>query len=285
VDLSELVMRGPVRLGTRLPWSDPEFSARMLAEHLDQRHDLASRRTAVIDAQAEWLAALVAPGGRVLDLGCGPGAHLERLARHGHECVGLDMAPAAIAYARDRALEARSSCRYVQQDLRGALPPGAFALVICLFGELSTFAGNELRAVLRNVAGALTPGGRVVIELSTLAGVRRKAERALRWYTAAGGLFGDGPHAVLPEAAWFEAERATGERWWVLREGAERPAAFGSTTRAHDERLPGALADAGLRVEDQFGDVCGSPHDPHADFETFLLAADRHDRVAPLGAT
>jgi hypothetical protein len=80
VDLSELVMRGPVRLGARLPWGDPAFSARMLAEHLDQRHDLASRRTAVIDAQAQWLAALVAPGGRLRDLGCGPGGHLERLA-------------------------------------------------------------------------------------------------------------------------------------------------------------------------------------------------------------
>jgi len=52
----------------------------MLAEHLDQRHDLASRRMAVIDVQAQWLAALVAPGSRVLDLGCGPGLHLERLA-------------------------------------------------------------------------------------------------------------------------------------------------------------------------------------------------------------
>ncbi len=163
-------MRGPVRLGARLPWGDPGFSARMLAEHLDQRHDLASRRTAVIDAQAQRLAAL-----------------------------------------------------------------------------------------------------------STLAGVRRKAGRALRWYTAAGGLFGAGPHAVLQEAAWFEAERATAERWWVLRDGAARPRAFGTTRWAHDQRLPGALADAGLRIEDRYGDACGSPHDPHADFETFVLVANRHD--------
>src|SRR5215470_10809340 len=120
--MSGLVMRGPARLGARLPWSDPEFSARMLAEHLDQRHDLASRRTTVIDAQADWLAALVTPGGRVLDLGCGPGAHLERLALRGHECVGFDVSPAAIAYARDHALDARSPCRYEEQDLRGALP-------------------------------------------------------------------------------------------------------------------------------------------------------------------
>jgi len=64
---------------------------------------------------------------------------------------------------------------HVEQDLRSALPPGPFGLVVCLFGELSTFAGDDLRTVLRNVTGALAPGGRVVIELSTLAGVRRKA--------------------------------------------------------------------------------------------------------------
>ncbi len=30
--------------GDNIPWNDPEFSERMLLEHLTQEHDLASRR-------------------------------------------------------------------------------------------------------------------------------------------------------------------------------------------------------------------------------------------------
>ena len=32
--------------GEKIPWDEPEFSARMLHEHLSQKHDAASRRLA-----------------------------------------------------------------------------------------------------------------------------------------------------------------------------------------------------------------------------------------------
>jgi hypothetical protein len=35
--------------GDNIPWNDPEFSERMLTEHLSQEHDLASRRSETID--------------------------------------------------------------------------------------------------------------------------------------------------------------------------------------------------------------------------------------------
>ena len=36
--------------GEKIPWNEPEFSERMLREHLAQKHDLTSRRLSVIDA-------------------------------------------------------------------------------------------------------------------------------------------------------------------------------------------------------------------------------------------
>ena len=57
--LAALVRREPLRAWaettTDLPWGDPAFSERMLAEHLDQTHDLALRRLAVVEQQVEWL--------------------------------------------------------------------------------------------------------------------------------------------------------------------------------------------------------------------------------------
>ena len=39
----------------KIPWNDPDFSERMLAEHLSQDHDLASRRCVWIDRQVAWI--------------------------------------------------------------------------------------------------------------------------------------------------------------------------------------------------------------------------------------
>ena len=68
--LDRQVPATPWAEGDNLPWDDPAFSQRMLAEHLSQQHDRASRRAATIDAQVRFLARQVAggDGARVLDL-------------------------------------------------------------------------------------------------------------------------------------------------------------------------------------------------------------------------
>ena len=96
VSLLEIAGRQPVGEpwveGEKIPWHDPDFSERMLAEHLSQSHDAASRRFARIDRQVAWIHRELLEGTptRVLDLGCGPGLYTSRLARLGHECVGID---------------------------------------------------------------------------------------------------------------------------------------------------------------------------------------------------
>ena len=45
----------PWAQGDNIPWNDPEFSERMLREHLSSEHDLASRREEIIDRQVSWI--------------------------------------------------------------------------------------------------------------------------------------------------------------------------------------------------------------------------------------
>ncbi|CAL9550243.1 hypothetical protein SUDANB70_04450 [Streptomyces sp. enrichment culture] len=45
-------------------------------------------------------------GGRALELGCGPGRNALYLAAHGYDVDAVDLSPAALAWARERAAEA-----------------------------------------------------------------------------------------------------------------------------------------------------------------------------------
>jgi SAM-dependent methyltransferase len=67
---------------------------------------------------------LVAPRGRALDLGCGPGRNALHLAAAGYEVDAVDLSPAAIAWAGDRAREADPEVRARLRLHRG----DAFAL-------------------------------------------------------------------------------------------------------------------------------------------------------------
>jgi len=239
----------------------------MLREHLTDWHDLASRRPATIDAEVAALRSLAAAEpASVLDLGCGPGLHLERFERAGWTCVGLDVSPAAIAHATQRAGVAS---RFVLGDVRNAPIEGTFDLVVMLFGELSTFEPTDAALVLRRMSSWLAPGGRAVIEVSTPTGVCRKAERGARWYTADGGLFADGPHVVLQEARLVDD--AAVERWWVLDPSTDTPRSYASTTWSLVPMLDDLLADAGLTVATRYGSVDGSAPSDGDDFTTLVL--------------
>jgi len=273
VVLVHLLNRPPMRPGeARLPWDDRDFSARMLAEHLDDRHDLASRRLSTIDSHVSWLRTLLPDGShRVLDLGCGPGLYLERFAADGWACVGVDVSPAAIDYADSRAAEFGWPCEYVLADFRSVEIDGEFDLALCVFGELSTIPMGDVQAVFDRIAQLLQPSGRVVIELSTRAGVRGKGSRPSIWYPANGGLFAEGAHLVLTENAWFEQDDASVQRWWILEPDSTQPRMLGSTTWWHGGGIDAALARSGFTIEQRCGDLSGNPASDGDDFETLVL--------------
>ncbi|MCC9307202.1 class I SAM-dependent methyltransferase [Kitasatospora sp. RB6PN24] len=60
-------------------------------------------------------------GGRALDLGCGPGRNALHLAAHGYEVDAVDLSPAALAWAEDRAAgqgaPPRPQARFHQGDI------------------------------------------------------------------------------------------------------------------------------------------------------------------------
>ncbi len=67
------------------------------------------------------------PGARILDIGCGAGSNSLFLARSGFHVTGLDIAPAAIAAARERARRADLDIDFrVGDALRLPFPDGHF---------------------------------------------------------------------------------------------------------------------------------------------------------------
>ncbi|MDX1648722.1 MAG: class I SAM-dependent methyltransferase [Myxococcota bacterium] len=253
----------------KIPWDDPAFSARMLREHLAQEHDRASRRAGRIERQVAWIhdALLGGRPSRVLDLGCGPGLHTTRLARRGHDCVGIDFAPAAIAHARAVAAREGLRCVHHQRDLReGGLGEG-FDAALLLFGELHTFSREEAARLLDAVRRALRHGGLLVLEVHPEAFVRALGRRAPRWFRARRGPFSDAPHLGLHEARWDAAAQRAQERWIVADPATGEVVTYVSTTRAYGEQaLATLLRDRGFGAPEPHPSLEGPDAEPDRDF-------------------
>jgi SAM-dependent methyltransferase len=220
--LVDLVQRSvhpdPWAEGDNIPWHEPGFSARMLREHLSQAHDAASRRAETIGRQVAWIHETLLAGApaHVLDLGCGPGLYAGRLAALGHRCHGIDISPASIRYARERAAEAGWACDYVEGDLRRAGFGRDHDLAMLLYGELNVFAPDDARLILSKAHAALRPGGLLLLEPHTLAKVVGLGAEPPTWSSSPAGLFADAPHLVLTEPVWHAERRAATLRYYVV---------------------------------------------------------------------
>lgn len=235
--------------GDNIPWNDPEFSERMLAEHLSQGHDLASRREKTIDAHVDWIFSSVLDGrpGRVLDLGCGPGLYTQRLASRGCECVGVDFSPASIRYASKTAAAAGLDCRYIHGDLRNQDFGTGFHLVMMVYGQFNVFPRDVGMTILKKAHAALEPGGRLVLEFQAAEQIKSEERAGPNWYSAPSGLFSDRPHLVLQENTWDDDASASTTRFMVIDASTGAVSNYALSNEAYTDRELGhALRTAGF---------------------------------------
>jgi SAM-dependent methyltransferase len=260
-----LIGRGapePWAEGDNIPWNVGDFSERMLAEHLSQDHDMASRRASTIEAQVAWIhrELLRERPSRVLDLGCGPGLYSSRLARLGHECLGIDFSPASIRYARERTAPGAASPRYELADLREAEYGGPYDLAMLIFGELTVFKGEDAALILGKAGRALAPGGKLLLEVHDFATVERIGREAPTWQALPGGLFSPKAHLLLIERHWDEARSAATIRYEVVDAESGGVEHYAQSMRAWTESgFRRLLAEAGFLEPEFLGGFGSAP--------------------------
>jgi SAM-dependent methyltransferase len=204
--------------GDNIPWNEPDFSQRMLKEHLSQEHNAASRTFERIDQHVAWIHEHVLDEklSRILDLGCGPGLYAQRLAKLGHHCMGIDYSPASIAHARSTATQENLDCTFLEADLREADFGTGYDAVMQIFGELNVFKPAHAEIILRKAYTALVPGGKLALEPHTFEAVEAWGKREPSWSSSSGGLFFETPHIVMQECSWDEAAQAATNRYYIV---------------------------------------------------------------------
>ena len=250
MNLLDLIHRDPAPLPwaeeEKIPWNEPKFSRRMLREHLSQEHDLASRRTAIIDQHVGWIHREILQGkpAHILDLGCGPGFYANRLAALGHTCTGIDFSPASIAYAQEHR---HPDSTYLDGDVRKVTFGSGYDLVMMLFGEFNVFRLQDARLILEKAHAALVKGGIILLEAHTFECVQRLGQSPATWYSAENGVFADEPFLCLMENFWDAGRKVALERFYVLETGTGEVKRYGQSIQGYEkDEYEALLQEAGF---------------------------------------
>ena len=147
-------------------------------------------------------------GGRILDLGCGPGADDEALAKAGYQVTAIDWSPNMVEQARARINAAGVSGRVTVQHLGihqlERLPIGIFDAAYSNFGPLNCVP--NLPNAATEIAARLRPGGIVVASV---------IGRVCPWELVLYAVRGDWDRARVRFAASSVAVPLNGETVWT----------------------------------------------------------------------
>lgn len=146
-------------------WNDPYIAEQMLKFHLNESHDIASRRPDVIDNIVNWIASKLnlQAGMSLLDLGCGPGLYTKRFSQFGLDVTGVDYSQNSIDYATQH----DDTSRYICQDyLTVEFSDNVFDLVTMIYGDFCVLSYEERDALLVKIHYMLKPDGCFIFDVT-----------------------------------------------------------------------------------------------------------------------
>lgn len=187
----------------------------------------------------------VAPGGVVLDLGCGAGYHATELASRGYGVVGYDLSLYQLALAADVAQDAGQKLNLLQGDMREMAFEETFDGIYCWNTTFGYFEEEKNVAVAQRILHALKSGGTFLVDVINR-DFASSAQPSSVWYE------GDACVCMDDMSVDFITSRLRVKRSVILDDGKTRECSYSIRLYSLHE-LGRLLHDVGFRVTEASG--------------------------------
>ncbi len=241
--------------GDRQFWQEPYISEQLLTTHLSQEVELASRNWSFIQKSAAFITTnLVEAGERVIDFGCGPGLYCQLLGGE-HQVTGVDFSERSIAYATSTAQKMGLSINYHCLNYLEWQGDQSYDLALMIYCDYGALDPRERQRVLKNISGSLKVGGKLFLDVFSIAKYQKVVETR-DWYSVSGpGFWCQQEHSVVSQVKKY-SDFAVLEQSIVLT--VDKTEVYNIWYQYFDQtRLKCELNAAGFEVIEWMADVAG----------------------------
>lgn len=254
-------------------WTDEYISKNLLAAHLDNSSNGASRKAELRTRTLQWINRQVRPASSIVDFGCGPGLYAYELGKSGHKVLGMDINRESILFAEEyKKLDGFVDYRYgnyLEDTIEGTYD--AAMMIWCDFGALIP---DEQRVLLGKVRNVLTGDGIFIFDVFGNGLLKNKPDR--RSWTISGGsdFWSHDPYFLLEEIKHFEAAHAIGTRDFVIDQKSGTAKEYIMWDQYYDHlRIRQLMDENGFEVKETDSGIIGKTDDD----VLFIVAGKKGD--------
>ncbi|WP_108651761.1 SAM-dependent methyltransferase [Dongshaea marina] len=242
-------------------WNDPYISRQMLAFHLSDTTELASRNIRFIERSVDWICNYfqLDSNSRLVDFGCGPGLYTSRFARRGIQVTGVDFSENSISYATEQALEAGLNIDYRQQDYLEFKEPSSFDLITMIYCDYSALSSEQRASLLGIFSESLKDEGAILLDVYSLAQYAKMPEATEFGFRQMGDFWSDGDYYGFLNTFNYEGEKVVLNQHTIIEP--QRTRTIYNWLKCYSfETLRKEFAEHGLQIESHFANVAGDPY-------------------------
>lgn len=244
-------------------WADPHTSEKMLALHLNESVDAASRNHAFLDRSADWIVSHfeLESGAKVADFGCGPGLYAQRLATDGLDVTGIDFSANSLGYARERASDAGLDINYIEADYLDFESDRRFDLVMMIMCDFCALSPKQRSTLLRKFRLMLADGGAILLDVYSSKMFDSREEGATYARNLLDGFWSPDDYFGFLTTMKYDEERLLLDKYTIVERDRTR-CVFNWLQCFAPAEVENEFAGCGLQVLEYLGDVAGGVYDP-----------------------
>ena len=254
-------------------WDDEHISKNMLAFHLDEETEPASRPHAFIQRSADWIIGkfLLAEGRCVADFGCGSGLYATRFASVGAAVTGIDFSRRSINHAVGEARKRGLAIDFVLGDYLDYRSDQKFDLITMVYCDLCALSADQRHRLLTNFCGLLADGGSILLDVFSLQAFAGREESSSHGFQFMDGFWATGDYWGFGNTFKYDEAKVVLDKYTIVEPHQTR-CVYNWLKYFPFETLAEEFEQCGLKIGERYSDVAGTPY---ADGDVFAVVAQK----------
>ncbi len=260
-------------------WTDEHTSKQMLAYHLNESVDAASRNKPFIERSVEWIVSYfgVDENTEIADFGCGPGLYANRLAERSAKVTGIDFSTTSLEYAKGIAAEKDLKVNYVQTNYMDFETERRFDLITMIMCDFCALSPEQRGSLLTKFGSLLKPGGSVLLDVYSMNFFNQKEETAVYEKNQLYGFWSAEDYYGFLNTFKYGDDKVVLDKYTIIEESRTREV-FNWFQCYSEDSLRAEFEENGFHIQELYSNVAGDAY--KEDSTEIAIIAKKEDNVS-----